>query len=261
LAELRRCSEPTWADVDVLALPTTGTTFTIEEALADPIGSSATLGHYTNFVNLLDLFAVAVPAGTRPDGVPFGLTVVAPAHHDLHAAGLAAHFTDERLAAAAAAAPTTAAVAVTVDRSGNGAAGAHREEVLLVVVGAHLRGQPLEHQLLELGGRFLTSTRTAPCYRLFALPTEPPKPGLVRVEDGGASIEAEVWALPVAGFGAFVAVVPSPLAIGTVHLADGWSAPGFLCESVAAYAAPDITETGGWRNYLGSPTPRTPPAG
>jgi allophanate hydrolase len=258
LAELRRCSEPTWSDVDVLVLPTTGTTFTIEEALADPIGSSMTLGHYTNFVNLLDLCAVAVPAGTRPDGVPFGVTVVAPAHHDRRATGLAAHLTGERLTAAAAA-PTNAAVAT--DRSGIGAAGAHREEVLLVVVGAHLRGQPLEHQLLELGGRFLTSTHTAPCYRLFALPTEPPKPGLVRVEDGGASIEAEVWALPVAGFGAFVAAVPSPLAIGTLHLAGGWSAPGFLCESVAAYAAPDITETGGWRNYLGSPPPRTPPAG
>ncbi|MDQ1507901.1 MAG: allophanate hydrolase [Actinomycetota bacterium] len=239
LAELRRDCAPAWVDVDVLALPTTGTTFTIEEALADPIGSSMNLGHYTNFVNLLDLCAVAFPAGARSDGVPFGLTLVAPAHHDLEAAALAARFTGEAVAGA---------------RSGNGAAGAHREEVLLVVVGAHLRGQPLEHQLLDLGGRFLTATRTAPCYRLFALRSEPPKPGLVRVEDGGASIEAEVWALPVAGFGAFVAAVPSPLAIGTVHLADGWSAPGFLCESVAAYTAPDITETGGWRAYLGVAT-------
>jgi allophanate hydrolase len=159
---------------------------------------------------------------------------------------------------AAAADLESAAGRVAGARVGNGAGGAHREEVLLVVVGAHLRGQPLEHQLLEHGGRFLTSTRTAPCYRLFALPTEPPKPGLVRVEDGGASIDAEVWALPVAGFGAFVAAVPSPLAIGTVHLAGEWSAPGFLCESIAAYGAPDITETGGWRSYLGA---RTPPAG
>jgi allophanate hydrolase len=114
----------------------------------------------------------------------------------------------------------------------------------------------LEHQLVERGGRFLTAMRTAPCYRLFALPTDPPKPGLVRVEDGGASIEAEVWALPVAGFGSFVAAVPSPLSIGTVHLADGSSAQGFLCESVAAYAATDITETGGWRAYLGCHPPR-----
>jgi allophanate hydrolase len=115
----------------------------------------------------------------------------------------------------------------------------------------------LEHQLTERGGRFLTATRTAPCYRLFALPTDPPKPGLVRVEAGGAAIEAEVWSLPVAAFGSFVAAIPSPLAIGTVHLADGSSAPGFLCESVAVYAAPDITETGGWRAYLGCRTPRT----
>jgi allophanate hydrolase len=109
----------------------------------------------------------------------------------------------------------------------------------------------LEHQLLDRGGRFVAATRTAPCYRLFALPTDPPKPGLIRVDEGGASIEAEVWALPVTGFGAFVAAVPSPLAIGTVRLADGSSAAGFLCESVAAYAAPDITEAGGWRAYLG----------
>jgi allophanate hydrolase len=147
---------------------------------------------------------------------------VAPAHHDHAAAALAALFAGEDGAATEPSA----------------------DEVLLVVVGAHLRGQPLEHQLLDRGGRFVAASRTAPCYRLFALPTDPPKPGLIRVDEGGASIEAEVWALPVAGFGAFVAAVPSPLAIGTVHLADGSSAAGFLCESVAAYGAPDITETG-----------------
>jgi allophanate hydrolase len=271
LAELRRRSEPAWDAVDLLALPTIGTTFTVEEALADPIGSSVTLGHYTNFVNLLDLCAVAVPAGARPDGVPFGLTVVAPAHHDRAAAALAALFNGENpptptpahstpahstaahstAASGGVSGSATGAASATTTRSGDGASGEH-EEVLLVVVGAHLRGQPLEHQLLDRGGRFVTATRTAPCYRLFALPTDPPKPGLIRVDDGGASIEAEVWALPVVGFGAFVAAVPSPLAIGTVHLADGSSAAGFLCESVAAYAAPDITDTGGWRNYLGS---------
>jgi allophanate hydrolase len=232
LAELRRRAERAWGAVDLLALPTTGTTFTIEQALADPVGSSVTLGHYTNFVNLLDLCAVAVPAGARPDGVPFGLTVVAPAHHDPQAAALAALFAGEQPPAAL--------------------TGGSGDEVLLVVVGAHLRGQPLEHQLLDRGGRFVAATRTAPCYRFFALPTNPPKPGLIRVDEGGASIEAEVWALPVAGFGAFAAAVPSPLAIGAVHLADGSSAAGFLCESVAAYAAPDITDTGGWRAYLGS---------
>lgn len=236
LAGLRRQAEPVWGAIDLLALPTTGTTFTIEEALADPVGSSVTLGHYTNFVNLLDLCALSVPAGARPDGVPFGLTVVAPAHEDRRAATLAALFVGEELLPWATGGPA---------------------EVRLVVVGAHLRGQPLEHQLLDRGGRFVAATRTAPCYRLFALPTDPPKPGLVRVEEGGAAIEAEVWALPVAGFGAFVAAVPSPLCIGTVHLEDGEAAPGFLCEPFAASAAPDITPTGGWRAYLAGarPTP------
>jgi allophanate hydrolase len=213
-----------------------------------------TLGHYTNFVNLLDLCAIAVPAGHRPDGVPFGLTLVAPAHHDREVGALAAEFAGETPATLPLGIRDEAALTVETlaALSGDGTPGVHREEVLLVVVGAHLRGQPLEHQLIERGGRFLTATRTAPCYRLFALPTDPPKPGLVRVDDGGASVEAEVWALPVAGFGSFVAAVPSPLAIGTVHLADGSSASGFLCESVAAHAAPDITECGGWRAYLGS---------
>ena len=234
LAGFRRSSEAAWEVVAALALPTIGTTFTIDEALADPIGSSMTLGHYTNFVNLLDLCAVAVPAGARPDGVPFGVTFVAPAHQDLAAAGLAGGFRAE---------PGRPAGIPTSD------------EVLLVVAGAHMRGQPLEHQLLDRGGCFRSTVRTAPCYRLYALPTDPPKPGLVRVATGGAPIEAELWSLPVAGFGSFVAGVPAPMVIGKVHLADGSTAPGFLCEPVAAESAPDITATGGWRSYRGCEAP------
>jgi allophanate hydrolase len=120
------------------------------------------------------------------------------------------------------------------------------------VCGAHLEGQPLNHQLVDRGARLVARTATAPTYRLVALPTDPPKPGLVRVADGGAAIEVEVWSLDAAGFGAFVAEVPAPLAIGTVVLADGSSVMGFTCEGLAAADAPDITAHGGWRAYLAS---------
>jgi allophanate hydrolase len=123
----------------------------------------------------------------------------------------------------------------------------------IVVVGAHLRGQPLNHQLVDRGGHFVGEVRTASAYRLHALPTMPPKPGLVRIADGGTSIEAELWELPIDGFGAFVVGVPSPLTIGTVELSDGTTHPGFLCEEWAAAEAPDISSFGGWLRYLESP--------
>jgi allophanate hydrolase len=125
----------------------------------------------------------------------------------------------------------------------------------LVVVGAHLTGEPLNGQLTGLGGELAGPVRTASSYRLFALLTEPPRPGLVRVGSGGASIEGERWRLPVEGFGAFVAAVPSPLTIGTLDLDDGTTCLGFLCESVAVDGCPDITSYGGWRSYI---APRVP---
>lgn len=124
--------------------------------------------------------------------------------------------------------------------------------MLLAVVGAHLRGEPLNHLLTSRGGELVATTTTSPEYRLHALPLEPPRPGLVRVGGAGAAVEVEVWRLPVRGFGAVVAEVPSPLAIGRVRLADGSEVAGFLCEALAAEGTPDITGHGGWRAYRAS---------
>jgi allophanate hydrolase len=201
--------------VDALVMPTTVEHPTIAEVAADPVGANARLGRFTNFANLLGLAVLAIPAGTV-DGLPFGISLVGKAH------------TDNTLATIARAAPTTP----------------------LAVVGAHLTGQPLNTELVSRGGVLVARTTTAPAYRLFALNTVPPKPGLVRDPDGGA-VEAEVWHLPVAAFGDFVANLPAPMAIGKVELADGTWVPGFTCERHALAGAEDITSFGGWRAYLG----------
>lgn len=244
LEELRRVASATWEKVDVLLLPTTPTIYTHAELAAEPVLLNTRLGTYTNFVNLLDLSAVAVPAGFRADGLPLGATLMAPAFFDaallelggrMHAA-LGGRLGGTQVALGdAGSAPVPSAGRVS-----------------LAVVGAHLSGQPLNHQLTSRGGVLVRSTRTAADYRLFALPnTTPPKPGLVR-EAGfsGAGIEVEVWSLSPAAFGAFTAEVPAPLAIGNVTLADGASVKGFVCEPSALLGAKDITEHGGWRSYL-----------
>lgn len=135
-------------------------------------------------------------------------------------------------------------------------AGRERDiSVDVAAVGAHLRGQPLHHQLTDRGARFVCRTRTAPCYRMYALTTDPPKPGLMRVDPGDpgcGSVEVEVWSLDAASFGTFVAGIPAPLAIGRVALEDGRDVAGFLCEPVATAGAEDITRFGGWQRYLAS---------
>jgi allophanate hydrolase len=244
LEELRRVAGATWEKVDVLLLPTTPTIYTHAELAAEPVLLNTRLGTYTNFVNLLDLSAVAVPAGFRADGLPLGATLMAPAFFDgallelggrLHAAlGGKLGGTQMALGASGLGPVPTAG------------------RVLLAVVGAHLSGQPLNHQLTSRGGVLVRSTRSAADYRLFALPnTTPPKPGLVR-EPGfaGGGIELEVWSLSPAAFGAFTAEVPAPLAIGNVTLVDGISVKGFVCEPSALLGATDITSHGGWRMYL-----------
>jgi allophanate hydrolase len=242
-AELTARAAAQWAAVDALLLPTAPTIPRVDDVLADPIRLNATLGRYTNFVNLLDYCAVAVPAGFRPDGLPVGISLIAPAFADDDLALLA-----DRLHRALeptwglARAPLPAAVP-----AGAGADGVH-----VAVVGAHLAGLPLNQQLTERGGALVARTRTAGTYRLYALPgTTPPKPGLVRDPAAvGAGVEVEVWELPVEAFGSFVAEVPPPLAIGTVVLADGSMVKGFLCEAAAVAGAEDITACGGWRAYL-----------
>jgi allophanate hydrolase len=217
-----------WRSVDVVVVPTVGEAPTLDEVAADPIGVNLRLGTYTAGANPLDLCAAAVPCGWRDDGVPFGVTFLGPAFADPVVAVAGARLVGEPDP------PPPGWVGWTD----------------VFVVGAHLDGQPLNHQLVERGGHLVRSDVTAPSYRLVALPTSPPKPGLVRVTDGGAPICGEVWRLPTDGFGAFVAGIPSPLGIGSVSLAGDTEVLGFLCESYAAEDAPDITDYGGWLAYL-----------
>jgi allophanate hydrolase len=246
LARLRRLTEAVWDRVDVLVLPTVPGHPTIADVAADPIGVNADLGRYTTFANLLDLCAVAVPVGLR-DGLPVGVCVVAPAWSDETAAMVAAgiHVATGGLRGATGS-PLLGSGWDLLPPGGAEAPGG----IDLAVVGAHLAGQPLHPQLVELGARLVATTTTAPDYRLYAIPgTDPPKPGLVRVADGtGERIEIEVYRLEAAAFGRFVAAVPPPLCIGTVRTTTGPVA-GFLCEPLAMVGALDITEYRGWRAY------------
>jgi allophanate hydrolase len=238
LAALKRETEAVWETADVLAVPGAPTIYTIAEVEADPLTLNARLGRYTNFVNLLDLAAITVPAGFRADGLPFGVTLIGPAFSDRALVALAARFS-------ASPASDSSVVYST----------SHKKEpgtVRIAVVGAHLSGMPLNSQLTERGARLLRTVRTAPRYRLYALNgSPPPKPGLVHVEnDGdGGCIEVEVWAMNERRFGDFVSGIPAPLGIGTVTLEDGEEVKGFLCEHYAVTGCTDITALGGWRKY------------
>jgi len=244
LAALRRATEPVWEACDALLLPTAGTICTRAELAADPIGPNTRLGRYTNFVNLLDLAAIAVPAAFRDDGLPFGITFVAPAGSDAWLCEIATRWQ------AATALPLGATGATRLPDAPAAPAALRAGELALAVVGAHLTGQPLNHQLAERGARLLRTCRTSPAYRLYALAgTTPPKPGLVRTGDG-APIEVEVWAMPAPGVGSFLAGIAAPLGIGTIELEDGSLVHGFVCEAHASAGARDITDCGGWRAYL-----------
>jgi allophanate hydrolase len=245
LEELRRVRDHTFRDIDALVLPTIPTAYTVEQVLADPIGLNSRLGTYTNFVNLLELCALSVPASMHPDGVPFGVTLVAPAGRDAWLASLGRVFhADTALSLGATGQPQPPLTRLAVAAAADG--------IPLAVVGAHLSGMALNGELTALGASFRETTRTRPDYRLFALPgAHPPKPGLLRVAAGeGAPIEVEIWTLAPDGFGRFVAAVPPPLSIGTLVLADGRLMKGFLVEAEAVAGARDITAFGGWRAYM-----------
>lgn len=243
LQDLRRASEAMWTDSDVLLLPTAGTHFRIDEVEAQPVKLNTQLGHYTNFVNLLDLAAVAVPAGFTEAGLPFGVSLIAPAFEDedlLHFAARLQHTAGQRLGAldppVFADAPLPPSDAGFID---------------VAVCGAHMSGLPLNPQLTSRGARLVEATRTAAEYRLFALPGGPPRrPGLVRVPEGGAAIAIEIWRMPAERFGDFVAGIPSPLGIGRLRTQSGADVCGFLCEEIATRKAADITACGSWRDYL-----------
>jgi allophanate hydrolase len=240
LQDLKQCIAPMWDQADVLLLPTAGTTYTVEEVADDPIGKNSNLGYYTNFVNLLGYSALAIPAGIGSSGLPFGVTLIGPANQDivllemgdrLHRVnGSRLGATDEIVPARSAALP---------------------DHMIVAVVGAHMRGLPLNRQLVENEAIFVRKCKTAPIYHLYELPNSmPPKPGLVRVIEGGVPIEVELWQMPVTSFGYLVELIPPPLTIGSVVLESGETAKGFLCESAALTSARDISSWGGWIAFL-----------
>ena len=248
LQALRSRTEPVWSEVDIMLLPTAPRTYTLAEIAEAPLERNSHLGHYTNFVNLLDLAAVAVPAAFRADGLPFGVSLVAPAWTDTALLTLADRLhrtSDLPLGCGPGKLSQTPSLAAATPPPGC---------LFMAVVGAHLDGQPLNWQLTQRKGRLLKTCRTHPDYKFYALQgTIPPKPGLVRVPDfKGPGIEVEVWALPEDTIGSFVDGVPQPLVIGTLRLEDGSLVKGFLVEPAAVHDATEITQFGGWRSYLQS---------
>ncbi len=238
LAALKRHADGLWDKIDLLAFPTAGTTYRVVEMLAAPVALNSNLGRYTNFVNLLDMAAVAVPAGARANGTGFGVTLIGPADTDRALLDVA----DAYFAAAKLPFPPP------LDLEGK------MQTVKLAVVGAHLKDMPLHWQLTSREAKFVGAFETAPTYRLYAMADSvPPKPALVYAEDG-AAIAVEVYELDVASFGSFTVDVPAPLAIGTVTLADGSSVKGFVAEPRALTGATDITDLGGWRAFIAQQT-------
>jgi allophanate hydrolase len=240
---LRKAAERAFADMDAMVLPTAPTAYSTKQVLANPIELNSRLGTYTNFVNLLDLCGLALPAAIRADDVPFGITLLAPAGCDAMLASIGRVFhADTGLTVGARGIAQPRLAPLSASTSG---------DIPIAVVGAHLSGMALNGELKSLGGRLLEAAVTAPDYRLYALPTRPPKPGMLRVEPGkGSAIELEIWSLSPAAFGTFVAAIPPPLSIGTIALADGRTVKGFIVEAAGVEGARDISSFGGWRAYM-----------
>ena len=237
LKEFERLAQAMWAEIDVLLLPTTPTSYTIAQLRSDPVALNSKMGLYTNFVNLLDMSALAIPAGFRANGTGFGVTLVGPAWADEFLLDLAANFQETQ----------TVIGKPKLDLT------PHEADVQLAVVGAHLHGMPLHFQLEDRHARFVRKAKTIPAYRLYAMETQPPKPALIYVGDAdGAELELEIYEMDFASFGSFVAEVPAPLAIGTVILENGCEVKGFVAEPRAMEGSKDVTEFGGWRRYIAS---------
>ncbi|HPG88952.1 MAG TPA: allophanate hydrolase [Hyphomicrobium sp.] len=248
LAECIRQADAEWQTIDMMMLPTAATSYKVSDVLADPVRLNSNLGLYTNFVNLMDLSALAVPAGLRPDGLPFGITLLGRAltDHGLAAFGDKMHraLSQARLGALDTHLNATPPYARRSEAA---------QKIAIAVVGAHLTGQPLNGQLLERNAHFVRTAKTAPGYSFYALAnTTPAKPGLVYDGRGAGGVDVEIWEMDAGGFGSFVALIPPPLGVGTLLLADGTTVKGFVCEAHAVTDAIDITEWGGWRRWLAS---------
>ena len=226
LAELKRQADAVFVESDVLALPTAPAIYRHREVERDPVRTNARLGVYTNFVNLLDLCAVAIPAGQTPGGLPFGVTLMAPAGYDYALLNAAAALRGEPIVACP-------------------------DQLRIAVCGAHMAGQPLNGDLVRRGAYLVSQTRTASNYRLYALP-DGKRPALVRADGEGAAIEVEVWSLPAREVGGFLATIAPPLGLGSVELDDGQWVNGFIAEGRAVAGAVDVTVFGGWRSYRSS---------
>ena len=242
-----------WEDIDLLLVPTAPTHYPIADMQADPVTLNGNLGAYTNFVNLLDYAALSVPSSIRADGLPFGITLIGPCGSDWQLAELGQRYHQ-------ASGMTQGATGEPLPAPEPIAAVHPAPKVRVAVVGAHLSGMPLNVQLTERGASLVCSSATAPHYLLYALSgSVPPKPGLLRVAEGqGASIALELWDMPLEHYGSFVAMIPAPLGIGTLQLADGSSVQGFLCEAQALSGAQNISGFGGWRAYLEAVSKTTP---
>jgi allophanate hydrolase len=228
LADLKRESEAVWEGLAAIVTPTAGGFPTLAEMEADPIGPNSKLGYYTNFMNLLDLCALATPAGETESGLPFGITWIAPRDSDK----------------------------ALIEIADKGPSVLHEEEdsLSILLFGAHMKGLPLNKQVVNLGGEFVRTVQTAALYKMIYLPEPAPhRPGIIRVGEDGSSIAAEEWRLPQVSLGAFLATIQQPLGLGRIELMDGRKVHGFLCEAAAAEGAEDISITGGWRGYLGKP--------
>jgi allophanate hydrolase len=262
LAELKRASEAAWEGIAAIVTPTAGGFPTLAELEADPIGRNSQLGYYTNFMNLLDLCAVATPAGETDSGLPFGITWIAPRDTDRALINLAISGTSEggRLSPEAGqhegcAVPATPAAGDSRppegQKGGRLSSNAATDRISLLLFGAHMKGLPLNPQVLGLGATFVAEVQTAEKYKMIYLPEpEPHRPGILRVDEGGVSIGAEEWSFPKAVLGDFLATIRQPLGLGEIELSDGRKVHGFICEAAIAYLARDISESGGWRNYL-----------
>jgi allophanate hydrolase len=253
LATAKRKKDTLMISVDFLLLPTTPTTYTIKQMQADPITLNRNLGYYTNFVNLLDMAAISIPAGFKAPTLPFGITLVGQAGSDVTLAQYAQRFMQASTITHLGALPGQLNSNTPILELWQQLVSSAAPRKQVAVVGAHLSGMPLNSQLVERGALLKKATSTAAEYELYALPnTTPPKPGLKHVGPSGNSIALEVWEMAMEDFGSFVSLIPAPLGIGTLKLKDGSSVQGFICEPAALEGAKNISSFGGWRNYIKS---------
>lgn len=245
LQEYKRLADNVLEQIDFIITPTAGTHYTIDEVNIDPIQTNSNLGYYTNFMNLLDFSALAIPVSFKQDGLPFGVTLFSDAFNDeflLKQAKDLMEYKQDKMGA-------TEFAWITEETESD----KELTTIDVAVCGAHLSGMPLNHQLTQRKATLLKTCKTIESYRLYALAGGPPyRPGLIKVKEDGVAIDVEVWRMPIEHFGSFMLGIPHPLGIGKAELDDGTEVNSFICEAYAVDDAEDITHHGNWRNYMAS---------